>query len=660
MINKIVGFCLAALLLLSSAVVHGQSSGNPFDQTTAEDDWSLPAWVVKADNAGLYDVPSVPDAYSVLLTWRMLNPADSVYDWTLLDTVMTLNVPVFIRIWASDTMHCPLWLKTKHPNIPIMHNDGGTNSATYYDLFGISPSNFYAMWDTNFTAEFKRFLLAFKARNYLANPNVKFMYVPGGWRYNEWNLGEMVHQIDSLAPISPANFVTWFQQHLDDYADASNGYVHKMMFTGFGKVENPALYGNSANWFFAVNDTAQGNNILTTYAVSIGMSVREGAQEYFNSSSDMYAWGAPSQTINNINYQYIVESHPLHADTLRSIGTENEGFCDPFMLQGGVCSYYHIKMSTLKAMQLRVNWLNTRDNLVAYDTALFQYARRTMNKQVYNSPDAWVALRQVHDPFFSAIPPNPIYNSPLWIHRVTLPYRNWEKWLYQREVLPDGRVVPVYQLSSPTVFDYYNFYAFEALRTDRANGSNYIYFDVDSSFIWGGTNDVQLKITYLDNFSGTWWVEYDDAGTQPYKPSQQIVNQNDNTWKTITLTFTDAGFTGRQNAGMDFRIYNGGNNDIQVRFVRLVKSYDPLSVAPIASAQSEWSVIPNPAQDVITVQSMQQPQHILVYDLLGNLVLADDSGNRELNIRALAPGMYFVNVLLMNESNYRTVKIIKN
>jgi hypothetical protein len=646
-------------LLLMSTVVHAQVSGNPFNQVRTEDDWSLPAWVVKSDNAGLYDVPSVPDAYSVLLTWRMLNPADSVYDWTLLDTVMTLNVPVFIRIWASDTMHCPLWLRNKHPNIPIMHNDGGTNTATYYDLFGISPSNFYAMWDTNFTTEFKRFLLAFKARNYLANPNVKFMYVPGGWRYNEWNLGEMVDEINANAPISPANFIAWFQQHLDDYADASNGYPHKMMFTGFGKIENPALYGTNANWFFAANDTAQGNNVLTSYAVSIGMSVREGAQEYFNTSSDMFAWGAPSRAINNISYQYINESHPLHADSLRRIGTENEGFCDPLMLQGGVCSYYHIKMSTLKALQLRVNWLNSRDNLVAYDTSLFAYARKTMNKNVYNSPDAWVALRQVHDPFYSAIPPNPVYNSPLWIHRVTLPFRNWEKWLYQHEVAPDGMVVPVYQLVSSTVFDYYNFYAFEALRTNRSAGSDYIYFDVDSGFISGGVNDVQLKITYFDNFNGTWWVEYDDAGTQPYKPSQPVVNQNDNSWKTVTLSFPDAGFFGRQNGGMDFRIYNGGNSDIQVRFVRLIKNNDPLAVSATETGFSPVNLVPNPAGSRVSIQTDKEIERIEVLDLLGNVVMISQTSSHELSIETLPPGMYFVSVRFSNEPRAYVSKLVK-
>ena len=89
--------------------------------------------------------------------------------------------------------------------------------------------------------------------------------------------------------------------------------------------------------------------------------------------------------------------------------------------------------------------------------------------------------------------PNPIINSPLWTSRVTLPFRNWEKWLKQREVLPEGKVVPVYQLNSNTAFDFYNLKAEEALRTDRINGGNYIYFDVANSFIQGGNNDIKIK-----------------------------------------------------------------------------------------------------------------------------------------------------------------------
>lgn len=649
---------LLSLCLCSANFLAGQSN-NPINQSPTEDDWSLPAWVTKSTNAGLYDVPSIPDAYSLVVTWRQLNPQENIYDWSAIDNAVALNVPFFIRIWASDTMHCPEWLRIKYPTLPILHY--GAPNDTYFDLINttlLSPGNFYAMWDTSFTTEIEKFLLAFKAQNYLANPNIKFMYAPGAWRWCEWELGPMLSELKIKAPISPANFVIWFKTYVDAYADASNGYAHKMVFTGYGKVEQPVYYGGDMNWFLTLNDTAVGENVLTSYAVSKGMGVREGAQEFFNGSNDAYSWGAPSITINNINYQTVLDNHPLHADTLRITGTENEGFCDPTML--GICSYYHIKMSTLKAMQLRVNWLNSRDGLVAADTSLFEYARRTMNKPVQQAPDAWVALRQVNDCYFTTPSTVPVFNSPLWVNRVTLPYRNWEKWLTQRAVSPDGNVVPVYQLNSLHLFDVYNFKAFEALRTDRANGSDYMYFNVDSNFIYGGTTDVQLKITYLDNFSGNWWVEYDASSSQIYKQSTLITNANDNNWKTVTISIPDAGFANRQNGGMDFRLYTGGSHDLTVRFVRVIKNNDPLLAVTQSAPVNDFgvSIYPNPATSTLSINSSTPIDAIRITTMLGQTVLESTVTGLPLDISTLDSGMYFVTVFSDRKSV--TKKVVVN
>ncbi len=649
---------LLLLFMISSNLLLGQSN-NPFNQDPSEDDWSLPANVSKSKNAGIYFAYTVPDAYSLLLKWRTLNPAENVYDWTEIDKAVALNVPFFIRIWASDTMHCPSWVKTKHPTIPILHNRGGTNTDSYYDLFGISPSDFFAIWDSGFDTEFKKFLLAFKAKNYFANPNVKFMYAPGGWRYNEWNLGEAVSEIILKAPIAPTNFITWFKSHLDKYVDVSNGYPYKMVFTGYGKIENPASYDPHADWFFAANDTARGENILTSYAVSIGMGVREGAQENFNSSSEMYSWGAPSITINNINYQIVNDNHPLHTDSLKITGTENEAFCDPnALIGGGVCSYYHIKMSTLKAMQLRVNWLNVRDSLIKYDPKLFQYFRLTANKSVKKSPDAWVSLRQVYDPLFSTIPPTPVLNSSKWVDRVTLPYRNWEKWLTQREVSPNGKTVPVYKLNTNFLFDYYNFKAFEALQTDRANGSDYMYFNVDADFIFGGTNSVEIKVTYLDNFTGNWWIEYDSYGANTTKQASPIANSNDNKWKTVTIYISDAGFTNRQNGGMDFRIYNGGNNDITVRFVRVIKVDSSLVTQTNELDDISINIYPNPAHTILNINSENVFDKIVIANVFGQIVFETTSTDQSINVSTLPNGVYLVSIYI-GQSIF-TKKIILN
>ena len=77
-------------------------------------------------------------------------------------------------------------------------------------------------------------------------------------------------------------------------------------------------------------------------------------------------------------------------------------------------------------------------------------------------------------------------------------------------------------------------------------------------------------MTYLDDNNATWGIEYDAFGNV-YKKTAQIVNQNSGKWKTTTFKISDAAFTNRQNGNMDFRIYNGGSQDLTVRFVRVIK-----------------------------------------------------------------------------------------
>ena len=112
---------------------------------------------------------------------------------------------------------------------------------------------------------------------------------------------------------------------------------------------------------------------------------------------------------------------------------------------------------------------------------------------------------------------------------------------------------------------------YEARRTDHENGSDYIYFDLDDKFIMDGSNEIQIKVTYLDSNSSKWWIEYDAADGNLYKHSSSIRNQDDGKWKTVTFAMNDASFQNRQRAGMDFRVFNGGSHDLTVRFVRVIK-----------------------------------------------------------------------------------------
>ena len=214
----------------------------------------------------------------------------------------------------------------------------------------------------------------------------------------------------------------------------------------------------------------------------------------------------------------------------------------------GTNDYYHVKMSTLKALQLRMNWIFLGNYSLA--PPVFQYMLKTLGKTVSDSPDAWVALREAEDRERGS--PGPVV-------------RNWERWLIQREVGPDGLTVRTVPITSPAT---QIGTSYEARRTDHASASNYIYFGVDDKFIKGGPEAVDVYVTYLDNNHATWTLQYDSAGGSAYKSTRVVTNTADGRWKTTKFAIEDAGFANRQNGGMDFRLYNGGVEDATVRFVQ--------------------------------------------------------------------------------------------
>jgi hypothetical protein len=559
---------------------------NIIEQQASEDDWALPSWVTKTTNSGLYaEATDIfhPEAYTVSMSWAEINPAENVFDWRRLEANLEaarkLNKRIWLRIFASDVKHTPDWVKNKYPDLKAMQykNEGGA----YLDIhdYKISKGKFYPIWHPGFEAEFKKLLTSFKQRRYIADPALAFMYAPGAWRWNEWEVIFVKEAKES--GVNADLFWQWFRRHMNEYADAANGYTYKLVFTGQPQMERCE---NDSEWALKLNDAPKGRNRLVDYAISLGMSVRIGAQEYFNPYSNIPSWGAPAKTIGNLNYQVIDETHALHSDPNRIIGTENE-------LVGwnnlpGTDKYYFMKMATLKSLQLRMNWINTTDLSYSLAPQVVEYARKTMGKTVENSPDAWVALRQWNDPTYldDHLPEySPEISNILGVNRsdyqqidsffknAKFPYRNWERWISQREVAPDGYTQPTHQVYSQSQFIKWNGFSYEAIRTDHQNQSNYIYFNVDDRFLKNQRTDVELKVTYLDDNNATWEIEYDALDGNPYKKTSQVVNQNSGKWKTTTFRISDAAFGNRQNGNMDFRIYNGGSQDLIVRFVRVIK-----------------------------------------------------------------------------------------
>ncbi|WP_433890342.1 Ig-like domain-containing protein [Streptomyces sp. CA-111067] len=120
--------------------------------------------------------------------------------------------------------------------------------------------------------------------------------------------------------------------------------------------------------------------------------------------------------------------------------------------------------------------------------------------------------------------------------------------------------------------------------TSRTSTQGNIYFDIDDSVAHAGFYTAQFTVSYYDQGNGSFSVQYDNGSSDPYKSTGGIPLTGTNTWKTATVTASDAYFGGQQHSAADFRLRNGGGQ-VTVHSVAVKISGDGVpDSAPFAPA----------------------------------------------------------------------------
>jgi len=96
----------------------------------------------------------------------------------------------------------------------------------------------------------------------------------------------------------------------------------------------------------------------------------------------------------------------------------------------------------------------------------------------------------------------------------------------------------------------------------------------DDLFANGHQQQWQIKVTYVDKGSSSWWVEYSDG--QNVVSSDPVSRNDSDRVKTASIDLPAARFNNQLGNAADFRIFNGGTEDLEVRFVRLIKNRRPV------------------------------------------------------------------------------------
>ena len=252
----------------------------------------------------------------------------------------------------------------------------------------------------------------------------------------------------------------------------------------------------------------------------------------------------------------------------RTAAGENECF--------NACGYstteteYAVRLANLKVLQMRANRLYVvpTDSYMDSYPAHWNWVRHELGKDVLDAPDAWVALRRAEDRYWDPLngDNSHSWNGTPWV-------RNLERWLIQRDSVPDGQSRDGTGLHNQ-VLDADNGQAIEGRRTDHANGQDWLYFFLDDRFADDPGQSWRLLVTYVDNSQAQWQVQYHDG--QQARFTAAVVQQNDGQLYTARFDLGAIPFNNALPGGADLRIYNGGVADVEIRFVRLLRMQQPL------------------------------------------------------------------------------------
>lgn len=531
-------------------------------------DYTLPGWVGNDPYTGYVDHPQVRGGqgdeaigcgggqYNRSFRWRELEPERGVYDWSSieqrLDEAIAGGYQIQARIQGSTVGRAT---GEPYPNaVPDwVFTELGVEQSDLVDLKGGYNLLTIPGWRPEIREAFNDMIRALGAWLY-ADPQraatIGSAYVHGisYSRGEEFVLNEWDGTIEDLEAVgmTPSLLYDWMAGRMDAFVDAFGSDVHKV-----------AWVGTTTGWQYCRDPYPQMAQELVDHALNRGLGIRRGnVERYFQACNE----SAIGQRVDPQGYLSVDETHPLIA-TVRYFGDENEEYGDSWNGRFGEpgINPHRYRFALLASLQRHYRWLWTGPVAESLNPPLSAYARLSFGKNIDTTPDAWAYLSQT--PARSSV-------SPVgWI-------KNIERWLVQRDV-PGGMTVPVDRVdrdfaagpedwNDPTTW-----YDYTARRTDRAEGSPYIYFDLDDRFQLAGR--ALVKVEFRDVGEGAWRVEYmgyDDT----LKSTPAVQNTGDGKVKTATFAVEDARFAGGLPHGMDLRIACDGPDDVTVRWVRIVRS----------------------------------------------------------------------------------------
>jgi len=185
---------------------------------------------------------------------------------------------------------------------------------------------------------------------------------------------------------------------------------------------------------------------------------------------------------------------------------------------------------------------------------------------------------------------------------------------------------------------------------DDVSAYDFVSFDY-----WAGAGVVGFDFVMISNDGGVTEHKYQISIQEP------VVNE---TWVKVEIPmsyFTDLGFSDTALFQWKVSPLNDSVDNDGIVYLDNVLLTQNSTLSINQFSQADFTVYPNPTQDVWNIKTTVNISSVKVYNLLGNLVLNQkvDANEAIISSEGLATGVYFVKI--ENEANYfKTVKVIKN
>lgn len=436
--------------------------------------------------------------------WRTIEgSASGVYNWTSIDTWLqaeaALGKPTGIAVNTYDGVCCGgAWLPTWFMS---QHGEGDGYVTCMYGGQGHIVPKF---WSPSYLQAWSNFVHALAAR-YDNDPRVAWIEVSSGM------FGETIPVVNELDACLTSKGLT-----SDGWVQAVND-ITDIYVSAF---QNKPLMLQYAPFFLNRSERRE----FTDYAGDLGVGMKHNklAVEHDDQVIDNPTHTAYRAGQYDPMFSFPNTSGPLAWEVYRD----------------GLFTDSDVYWAVVNALDKHPAYFIAKWDLLTtatpFEAQMWHYANRYLGRTLQDTPSVWTVLREPVSTWY--------------------PQRgNFNFWLYQNSNVPGGATVPLWNVTS----DYRGRYA---RRTDRANGNNYMYFNVDDGYMLGGSNAVSVTVTYLDQGTGTWRLEYDSLN-DPYAVGFTVQKQNSGQWRTVTQVLSSVYFANRQSGGHDFRLYNGGDDD---------------------------------------------------------------------------------------------------